>query len=286
MIPLSRNLSDNLIDLQKLYLDLLKKALTRYGFESGCTPYPRPSTHVKWRIWITLIQKLLERRNLTLASKAPYDPIVRAEGRDWPESAETMIGLHRLDNIEYCVADVISRGVPGDLIETGVWRGGASIFMRAVLKAYRDDKRVVWVADSFQGPPKPNAKRYPADTQNNGWKAKELVVPLHVVKANFNQYGLLDDQVRFLEGFFNDSLPAAPIESLAVIRLDGDLYESTIDALNNLYHKLSLGGYLIIDDYNLPACKQAITNFRKQHNITEEIIRVDQNAVFWKRLNS
>ena len=75
-----------------------------------------------------------------------------------------MIGLRRMDNIQHCVQAVLSDDVPGDLIETGVWRGGACIFMKANLVAGGDTERTVWVADSFQGLPPPNAALYPADT--------------------------------------------------------------------------------------------------------------------------
>src|SRR6478672_4155816 len=69
----------------------------------------------------------------------------------WPKDAHTMLSLKRLDNIQYCVERVLHDGVPGDLIETGVWRGGATIFMRAILKVHRVFDRTVWVADSFDG---------------------------------------------------------------------------------------------------------------------------------------
>ena len=68
-------------------------------------------------------------------------------------------------------------------------------------------------------------------------------MPLETVKANFEKYGLLDAQVVFLKGWFKDTLPAAPIGKLAVMRLDGDMYESTMDALKSLYPELSPGGY-------------------------------------------
>ena len=88
-------------------------------------------------------------------------------------------------------------------------------------------------------------------------------MPLEHVKENFQRYGLLDEQVRFVKGWFRDTLPHVPIERLAVLRLDGDLYESTIQALDGLYHKLSPGGFVIVDDYgNVPACRQAVNDFR------------------------
>ncbi len=196
-----------------------------------------------------------------------------------------MVGLKRLDNIQWCIEKVLSNNVPGDIIECGVWRGGASIFMRAVLKAYNIKDRIVYVADSFQGCPVPNVQKYPQDKGLNLCDSKVLPISLEKVKANFNIYGLFDQQVHFLEGWFKDTLPYASIQKLAVTRLDGDLYESTMDALNNLYPKLSTGGYIIVDDYFvIPACKAAVMDYRKSHNINDEIINIDESGIFWQKV--
>jgi O-methyltransferase len=200
-----------------------------------------------------------------------------------------MVGLVRLDNVQHCVTDVLQRGVPGDLIETGAWRGGTTVFMRAVLKAYGDTERtVVWVADSFQGLPEANPELYPADIEYAGEPhpaLRALAVPMEQVQANFRRYGLLDDQVRFLKGWFSDTLPGAPIGRLAVLRLDGDMYESTMTALRWLYPKLSAGGYVIVDDYGaLRGCGEAVDDYRRQNDITEEMVPVDWTAVYWQRL--
>jgi len=204
-------------------------------------------------------------------------------GADWPIEADTMIGSKRLDNLQHCVSDVLERSVPGDLIETGVWRGGASIFMRAILKAYGDTDRTVWVADSFQGLPKPNAEKYPADAGDVHWQYEELKVSFDEVKRNFEKYKLLDEQVRFLVGWFSETLPAAPIKKLAILRLDGDMYESTMDALRALYPKVSIGGYVIVDDYFLPGCRKAIEEFRTENRLTEPIEQIDWGGVFFKK---
>jgi len=197
-----------------------------------------------------------------------------------------MIGLKRLDNLEFCIEQVVTNGVVGDLIETGVWRGGAAIFMRAVLKAYGVTDRYVWVADSFEGLPPPNTGKYPYDAGDTLHEARELAVSLEEVKANFERYGLLDNQVRFLKGWFRDTLPAAPIERLALLRLDGDMYQSTMDALVNLYPKLSEGGYVIVDDYGaIPACRQAVNDYRSANAITEEIHDIDWTGIFWQKGN-
>jgi hypothetical protein len=215
----------------------------------------------------------------------PYAKQIRENGSDWPSIAHTMVGLKRLKNLQFCVEDVIKNNIPGDLIETGVWRGGCTIFMRAILKAYQIKDRKVWVADSFEGVPIPNTEKYPADTgldiSKNVYPC--LAIGLQTVQENFRRYDLLDDQVKFLKGWFKDTLPTAPIEKIAVLRLDGDLYESTMDSLTNLYSKLSIGGYIIIDDYSIPACRLAVTIFRQQNNIYAKIIDIDGAGVYWKR---
>jgi hypothetical protein len=208
----------------------------------------------------------------------------RLEGRDWPARAHSMIGLKRLANVRACVESVIDDDVPGDLIETGVWRGGATFFMRAILKARGDTDRLVWVADSFAGLPPPDTARFPCDEGITLHQFPQLAVSLENVRENFRRYGLLDEQVRFLKGWFRDTLPAAPIRRLAVLRLDGDLYESTIQALNALYPKLSPGGYLIVDDYgNVAACREAVHDYRDDRQITEPIERIDWGGAYWRR---
>ena len=212
--------------------------------------------------------------------------LLRATGRDWPQEAETMIGTRRLNHLQLCVEQVLREGVPGDLMETGVWRGGACILMRAVLKASGDTERVVWAADSFAGLPKPDG-RYPEDEGDPHWKHNDvLAVPLEEVKAAFARYGLLDGQVRFLEGWFHETLPQAPVERLAVLRLDGDMYGSTMDALIHLYPRLSPGGLLIVDDYGaVRGCRRAVDEYRRRQCIREPVERIDWTGVWWKKLD-
>lgn len=220
-----------------------------------------------------------------MVKRFTFDAEQRLRGSDYPPEAETMVGLKRLDNLQHCIPDVLSKGVPGDLIEAGVWREGGAIFMRAVLKAFGDNKRIVWVADSFQGLPKPDGSRYPADAGDSSWKSSYFAVPVDQVKANFIRYGLLNEQVRFLVGWFRDTLKTAPMKQLAVLRIDADLYESTIDALRFLYPKLSVGRYIIIDDYGcLPRCKEAVDDFRRHQRINEPLQHIDWSGVFWQRV--
>lgn len=210
-----------------------------------------------------------------------YDPTgERGEGRDWPSRAHTMVGRARLHSLRMLVEDVVEAGVPGDLVETGVWRGGACIMMRAALKSLNVIDRRVWVVDSFQGLPRPDPK-YPVDAGDMHHTIDLLSVSLSAVKSNFEAYGLLDAQVEFLEGFFSEVLPG-PIGTIAVLRLDGDMYGSTMDALVALYDRISPGGYLVVDDYALPGCHAAIDDFRAARGITAEMVAIDWTGFYWK----
>lgn len=263
----------------ELYLDLLKKCLTRSAFEEPYAPLVAGSRKMKL---FAPLQKILVQRGLELVRRGP-ERSGRAEGRDWPVQAETMIGLRRLDNLQFCVTDVLQRGVPGDLIETGVWRGGATIFMRGILAAHGDTDRTVWVADSFEGLPKPSGN-HEADRDDIHWRFSELAVSEEEVRANFERYELLDDRVCFLKGYFQDTLADAPIEQLSVARLDGDMYESTIVALEALYPKLAIGGYLIVDDFGaVPGCRQAVEDYRREHRVAEPLVEIDWTGVYWQR---
>ena len=246
---------DELAKTRNRYLNLLEKALT------GLLYFDPADDH-----W----------------SGDQFNPTMRALGRDWPSLAHTMIGTARMRNLRHLGEWAIADGIPGDFIETGVWRGGSCIFMRGLLEAYGEAERRVFVADSFQGLPPSNAEQYPADAGFEFSGIKQLAVSLEQVKANFKAYGLLDERVVFLEGWFKDTLPTAPIERLALLRLDGDLYESTIQALDALYHKISPGGFVIVDDYFLDPCARAITDFRERHGITSPLLPIDGMASWWR----
>ncbi|MCI0391356.1 MAG: TylF/MycF family methyltransferase [Acidobacteria bacterium] len=274
---------------RSLYLDLMKRCLTNWIYADAEARLFERGRHVEApQVSTTSLSRVsrdaLDQIRQEIQSWDHFDPRRRTEGLDWPPTGHTMIGLKRLDNLQACVEDALANNVPGDLIETGVWRGGATIFMRAILKAYGVTDRVVWVADSFEGLPAPNHKEYPDDFGSLYHFLPELSVSLEQVQDNFERYGLLDDQARFLKGWFKDTLPTAPIERLAVVRMDGDMYQSTMEALVNLYPKLSIGGYLIVDDYGLlPPCRRAVEDYRRTHGITEEIIPIDSTGVYWQR---
>jgi hypothetical protein len=207
--------------------------------------------------------------------------------------AVTMLPRARLENIRSCISQILGDGIPGDLIETGVWRGGGCIFMRGCLMAFGHPEKVVWVADSFEGLPEPDlARAKERDFFHSAVMQKayqKMAASEEEVRRNFLAYGLLDENVRFLKGWFKETLLSAAIGQLALIRLDGDFYESTADALHALYHKLSPGGFVIIDDYGEDVwtdCRAAVDDFRTAHQICEPLLTVDSKCSYWRKVGA
>ena len=257
----------NTIQLRDEYIALLRDIIINTIYSDNAL-----KSQKKWKFW--------------RSETRTFDLNKRLNGSDWPSVAHSMIGLKRMNNVRDLLSKVIENKVPGDFIETGVWRGGACIFARGICRAYGENNRTIWVADSFEGLPKPNEKKYKADVKDKHYKIDLLAVTLDQVKANFKCYGLLDEQVKFLKGWFKETLPTAPIEKLAILRLDGDMYESTMDALVSLYPKVSPGGYVIVDDYHdIQGCKLAINDYMTNHAAGEtlNIQEIDGHGIYWQR---
>lgn len=268
---------------EQRYLHLLKQALTFALWPEPPAPLELLNSRRSplQRLVVSMIARVLWLRRLQLVKDTAPTEGQRRDGEFWPSYADTMIGLTRLENLEPCMETVLRDGIPGDMIETGVWRGGACILMRGILAAYGVKDRTVYVADSFQGLPPPEVPQDAGDTHHTH---PFLAVSQAQVEANFRRYGLLDDQVVFLKGWFKDTLPTAPIERLAILRLDGDLYASTMDALNALYSKLSIGGFCIVDDYGVvEGCRRAVTDFRAARGITAELHIIDSSGRYWRK---
>jgi hypothetical protein len=240
-----------------LYLDLLIRTLANTIYED-VSMHPKQDRRYRWDL--------------------------RREGADWPQAAHTMVGVRRLENLADLMRRALTEGVPGDFIETGVWRGGCCILMRGVLAATGVLDRKVFVADSFEGLPPPNPEAFPKDESLHLEGIAELAVSLEQVKANFERYGLLDDQVVFVKGWFSQTLPVLEAGPFALIRLDGDLYESTYLALETLYPKVSKGGFVIIDDYGaVPQCREAVADYRALHGIDAPIHTIDWTGAWWRK---
>jgi O-methyltransferase len=215
--------------------------------------------------------------------KTPLIVDQRKAGNDWTYLGDTMTGFKRLDSLQGLLKDVIQNGIAGDFIETGVWRGGSSIFARGVIRGLGQQDRKTFVCDSFAGLP-PGERGL--DKGDKGWDHwPYLEVSAEVVAGNFNSAGVLDENVIFAKGFFNDTIPVLSnmVDSLAIMRLDGDIYESTVDVLYHLYEKLSVGGYVIMDDWFGFPSKTACEDFFKVHGISPEIIAVDNLSAYWKK---
>jgi len=245
--------------LRTAYLDVLKLCLCDLGGTSTVSVGAMPDGTVSSR------------------ELAGYELQLRAAGMDWPLQGLTMTGLARLDDLQACVESVVEDGVEGDLIEAGAWRGGASILMRATLDSAGQTDRTVWVADSFRG--------FPAgDGGGVDWSAFDfLAVPVDEVRDNFARFGC-EHGVRFIPGFFEETLPGLSPERWAVVRLDGDTYDATKVALRSLYSGLSVGGYLIVDDYGaFDECRRAVDEFRRENAIAEPLEAVDWTCVRWRR---
>lgn len=243
-------------DLKKRYIGLLKEVLLDCTYAPRCVPGQVLNDHAV------------------------------ENGTYWPLYGISMIGKKRMDNLEKLVDSVIEEKIPGDLVETGVWRGGACIMMKALLHAHGDRERQVFVCDSFEGLPVEDTQKYPKEKICHLHAVKYLSVSQCEVENNFRKHGLLDDRVVFVKGFFEHSLPG-PIKDrpIAILRLDGDLYSSTIQVLEALYHQVSPGGYVIIDDYNCAglACKDAVSDFRQTRNITAPLVHIDSISAYWRK---
>lgn len=202
--------------------------------------------------------------------------------RNYSEFSLTLVGRRRLDNLQACVEDVLGNRIPGDFLEAGVWRGGCCILMRAALAAHECTDRIVWLADSFAGLPRPDRPE-DADYAMDASRLPVLAVTESEVRRNFERFGLLDGQVRFLPGWFDEILPHAPVGPLAILRIDADLYASTMTVLESLYARVSPGGWVIVDDYHmLPPCRQAVDAYREREGISATLQTIDDHAVCWQ----
>jgi hypothetical protein len=234
--------------------------------------------------------------------QAAFDLQARVAGLDCPSQAHTMVGFARLDNLRELTEKVLCHQIPGDFLEAGVGRGGAMIFLRGVLKAYGVTDRSVWLADSFQGFPEPPADApyqmsdvYPELAAEQHEKGRQAAAAMREqflrggseeeVRENFRRYELLDEQVRLLPGWLADTLPTAPVERLALLRVDNDLYDSTYATLEHLYPMVSPGGYIIVDDYHfLEECRLAVHDYLKTTSEQDpDLVTIDQCAVYWRK---
>lgn len=191
----------------------------------------------------------------------------------------TLLSKKQMDLLEQAILVLEERRVPGHFIEAGVWRGGVIILLRALINAYKIAERKVFAADSFAGIPRNvRAANDPVDDWSDRW-----VASLEEVRKNIERFGLLDDRIEFVVGYFADSLKHLTDESFSLIRLDSDTYDSVETSLEYLYPLLSREGIIIIDDWHLPGCRSAVLDYRLRHGIKNEIHQCDGNAYWVKQ---
>ena len=192
--------------------------------------------------------------------------------------------------------------VPGDYVETGVFRGGTSIVMMRVLDRAGSSKRH-WACDSFKGIPKPTredrvrtmvgaacltknatagsssfAKMDTAGLTASCSRGKPGVFKgqwygsREGFEQNLARFAVTTQRLRIVPGWFNESLPPAGLKSIAFLRVDGDLYASTRDALERLEPLVSEGGFVYIDDYgSFRGCAAAVDEYRAKRGSTETL---------------
>ncbi len=274
--------------LNAAYLDLLKKSLTASIYDESSWQLVDGPMLSETGIVPSLKRAIvygLRKRGLRIVRTKPFNANSREQGLDWPLFGLTMVGLRRLDNLQKCIEDILANNVPGCFVETGVWRGGSSILAKALFRSHDANDRIVWCCDSFEGMPVPSKEDISLQSNSDFSDRDYLVATIDQVKSNFAKFGLLDENVKFLKGWFCDTLPTAPTGPIAVLRMDGDLYVSTMDALMNLFDRVSPKGYIIVDDYkSWNGCRQAVDEFRKQRAIEAPIIDIDSHAVYWRKM--
>jgi O-methyltransferase len=240
---------------REAYIDLIKRSVTNYVYLGGDKAFEDFRCAVHYDLG---------------QSQWKIDSLAR------PLS---LLTKNQLDLIDKIVVALDRRGVPGDFIEAGIWRGGAVILMRALIAAHRLSGRRVFAADSFAGIPKNSrAKNDPVDLWKDRW-----IAPLDEVKQNIARFGLLDERIVFVPGFFADSLRTLSGERFSLVRLDSDSYDSVETSLEYLYPLLSKGGVVIIDDWHLDGCKAAVADYRSRYAIDDKIYVFDGNAYWTKR---
>lgn len=244
-----------------------------------------------------------------------FDQVI--DGREWPPSAYalSMAGIRRADNFAAAVSQAVVDQVPGQIIETGVWRGGLSFLAAQTLDVMGATTRRAYLADSFAGIPKPpnDGRRYSDQdhiahklgsgtlkTTSGGHLALTKVTDIlnnnsvEWVQRDARRFRLKSSRLRFVPGFFNESLKRLVEEEhdvqFAVVRLDGDTYFSTWDAITVLYPRLSPGGFVLIDDFtNWNGCRDAIKHYRKRHKIKEPLTLIPHRygeqhmGAYWRK---
>lgn len=203
----------------------------------------------------------------------------------------TMVTPNRLNNLFELAEHCEEKNISGSFVECGVWKGGSAAVMAYVAKKYHS-KRKFWLFDSFAGLPEPtkkdglSARRYAAGKIEGKLEPiNECVASVEEVKMLFNQLGINWVQVRIKKGWFQKTLPTSKKEigSIALLRLDGDWYESIKVCFDNLYNQVVVGGYVSVDDYwRWQGCHRAVDDFFQGKN-KPVFHTVERNSIYFQK---
>lgn len=169
-------------------------------------------------------------------------------------TAERMFGLYK------AVRYIVEAGIPGSLVECGVWKGGSVMMMAETLMHVGQQDRDLYLFDTFDRMPPPSDvdvrfdgisaqsmmdQEEPVDTPESIWCMSNEAE----VRANLRRTRYPEERFHLIPGRVEDTIPGKAPENIALLRLDTDWYDSTLHELEHLYPRLAPGGVLIIDDY-------------------------------------
>ena len=193
----------------------------------------------------------------------------------------TLTGPLRTVSLTRAIEYVVRHRIPGDIVECGVWKGGSMMAAARELLRLKETSRQLWLFDTFTGMSAPTAEDVSVCniSADEDYKGTYLRVGLDQVRSAVLSTGYPQEQIRFVEGKVEDTIPAECPEQIALLRLDTDWYESTRHELIHLFPRLVRGGVLIIDDYgHWEGARKASDEYFAANNIQILLNRIDFSA--------
>jgi O-methyltransferase len=198
----------------------------------------------------------------------------------------SMTSEERLYAVNKAIDYVVKNNIKGDIIECGVWRGGSSMCAMLSLLSLNNNDRTFYLYDTFEGMTEPTeqdkdslgneAKTYYENRKKTTDDMMWCYAPIDDVKKNIRSTNYPENLVNYVKGKVEETIPETTPESIAVLRLDTDWYESTYHEMVHLFPKLVKGGVLIIDDYgHWTGARKAVDQYFKENNIQMLLNRVD-----------
>lgn len=196
------------------------------------------------------------------------------------------------DQVRFCE----ETNIPGDLVELGTWKGGCLAMMAQANLKWGKSRRTLRGFDSFQGLPRPRLdKDYGADIQEffkvSEGQSDGALIPINALEADISaplrileEVGYPKENVKFHAGWFQETVPKVNIEKIAVLRLDGDFYDSYAVPLEYLYDRVTLGGFIVIDDWVLRGCREAVADFFAKRQLAPYLSHVDGSVRYFRKL--